>query len=149
TPGRDGGHPQTPAAPPKPSAQAAEPDEGRHARLPEEGRSSRLPEERPSRLPEERPSRLPEERSSRLPAPPARGVRTAPAIIARLAPRPGSTPDEVPDGFARKSDPDAGFRPSRVQADPSAVVVDDAMGRMTGADDINDADFGSMDRELS
>ena len=32
---------------------------------------------------------------------------------------------------------------------PSAVVVDDAMGRMTSADEINEADFGEVGRELS
>jgi DNA-binding response OmpR family regulator len=51
----------------------------------------------------------------------------------------------------RKSDPDAGFRPmsSRAQAESSPIVVDDAMGRMTTADEINEADFGSIDRDLS
>src|SRR6185437_13766974 len=57
---------------------------------------------------------------------------------------------DVPDS-GRKSDPDAGFRPaaSRVAAGTGAVVVDDAMGRMTTADELTDADFGAVDRELS
>jgi DNA-binding response OmpR family regulator len=36
-----------------------------------------------------------------------------------------------------------------VQAEKSAVVVDDAMRRMAGADELTDADFGSLDREIS
>jgi DNA-binding response OmpR family regulator len=57
----------------------------------------------------------------------------------------------VEDVHARKSDPDAGFRPmgGTTRAGSSPVVVDDAMGRMTGADELSDADFGSVDRELS
>jgi len=52
---------------------------------------------------------------------------------------------------ARSSDPDARFRPAstRVHPESSSVVVDDAMGRMTVADELTDADFGTVDRELS
>jgi DNA-binding response OmpR family regulator len=39
--------------------------------------------------------------------------------------------------------------PPRVRAEADAVVVDDQMGRIAGADELNDADFGSIDRELS
>jgi DNA-binding response OmpR family regulator len=65
---------------------------------------------------------------------------------------------EVAEGPARKSDPDAGFRPAvaaaagaagRTRVESSPVIVDDAMGRMTTADELTDADFGAVDRELS
>jgi CheY-like chemotaxis protein len=55
----------------------------------------------------------------------------------------------------RKSDPDAGFRPSsRTPNTPAAqqqgqVVVDDAMDQIAGADELADADFGLADRDLS
>src|SRR5262249_27522481 len=38
---------------------------------------------------------------------------------------------------------------TRAPTSPTAVVVDDAMGRMASADELNEADFGSVDRELS
>jgi DNA-binding response OmpR family regulator len=54
-------------------------------------------------------------------------------------------------GPTRPSDPDAGFRPAvgLAPAVSTPVIVDDAMGRMAGADELNEADFGSVARELS
>jgi DNA-binding response OmpR family regulator len=128
-PGRDGG------SAPKPPDDGSPASEGRHGNLP--------------------------------PAPVAR------AVVARVQPpplprRPGAAPVKpvivdspaLDEGPVRKSDPDAGFRPaapagtagagtSRAPAPSSHVIVDDAMGRMTGADELTDADFGALGRELS
>jgi DNA-binding response OmpR family regulator len=89
------------------------------------------------------------------PAPPAGArpaQRTPPPLPKKPPPLPTKAPAiaEAPEPV-RKSDPDAGFRPlsPRAQAESSPIVVDDAMGRMTSADEINEADFGSVDRELS
>ena len=38
---------------------------------------------------------------------------------------------------------------TRAQAESSPIIVDDAMGRMAVADELSEADFGSIDRELS
>ncbi len=108
-----------------------------------------------------KPPPLPEGRQARLPPKPPAGVpQTPPATTgaARPPPLPRRSPPaaeiptitEVAEGPVRKSDPDAGFRPApRAHAESSPVIVDDAMGRMTGADELTDADFGSVDRELS
>jgi DNA-binding response OmpR family regulator len=56
-----------------------------------------------------------------------------------------------PEAPSRQSDPDAGFRPNnaRTRVAETPIIVDDAMGRMAVADELNEADFGSVDRELS
>lgn len=62
----------------------------------------------------------------------------------------GARPHTQSMAEGRTSDPDAGFRPvGRSTAASSPVVVDDAMGRMAAADEINEADFGSVARDLS
>jgi DNA-binding response OmpR family regulator len=84
---------------------------------------------------------------SLVPGTPAR--RPPPPLPARAgAPRVAPTPP-VPEG--RTSDPDGGFRPatSRSDAAGTAVVVDDQMTRMAGADEVNEADFGSLNRDMS
>lgn len=94
-------------------------------------------------------------RQPQLPPPPARGARpiTPPARPGQPPPLPPRA-SRVSSGHeppARKSDPDAGFRPAttRTQTSPTPVIVDDAMGRVAGADELNDADFGSVNRDLS
>jgi DNA-binding response OmpR family regulator len=84
------------------------------------------------------------------PSPPKRPPPPLPAAARKPAAAPAPTIVDVADS-GRKSDPDAGFRPlaSRVATGTGAVVVDDAMGRMTTADELTDADFGAVDRELS
>ena len=76
----------------------------------------------------------------------------APAVPERVElnenPRPRYSPPP------RKSDPDAGFRPSSrtpntTAAQSGQVVVDDAMDQIAGADELTDADFGLADRDLS
>jgi DNA-binding response OmpR family regulator len=81
----------------------------------------------------------------RGPPPPPLGRRTAP-----VAPPPPPAPEVIEMG-GRTSDPDGAFRPGppRGPAQSSPVIVDDNMGRMTGADELSDADFGSVARELS
>ncbi|MFT3766237.1 MAG: response regulator [Minicystis sp.] len=78
---------------------------------------------------------------------PAAPPRRPPPLPPRGAPRVSAPPAEP----QRKSDPDAGFRPAtgRPEASATAVIVDDAMGRMAGADELNEADFGSVNRDLS
>jgi DNA-binding response OmpR family regulator len=102
-----------------------------------------------------------EDRQPQLPPPPARGARPmTPPARPSVPGAPGQPPPLPPRAArvtsgheppARKSDPDAGFRPAtaRAQTSPTPVIVDDAMGRMAGADDLNEADFGSVNRELS
>jgi DNA-binding response OmpR family regulator len=84
------------------------------------------------------------------PGPPRQGARPPPLPRRNPPPAPSiAEAPQTPDGPVRKSDPDAGFRPARAQAETSPVIVDDAMGKMTAADELTDADFGSVDRELS
>ncbi len=93
--------------------------------------------------------------------PPGQAPRRAASSSGRRAPAaPAAAPDA--DAPAQSSDHRGrrraraqvgsrrGLRPAnaRVPAETSAVV-DDAMGRMTVADELTDADFGSVDRELS
>jgi CheY-like chemotaxis protein len=91
----------------------------------------------------------PQERAAKPPPPPpprtgARPPRTPAPPQARPAPAAPAQED------GRPSDPDGGFRPATARAPmPSTVVVDDAMSRMAGADELTDADFGSVDRGLS
>jgi DNA-binding response OmpR family regulator len=62
---------------------------------------------------------------------------------------PAARPVE-PEPEARTSDPDGGFRlQTAPTATPTPVIVDDAMNRMAGADELNEADFGSVARDLS
>jgi DNA-binding response OmpR family regulator len=99
---------------------------------------------------------------NRRPPPPQGSLRPS------LEGPPPSDPSLPP---SRKSDPDAGFRPgytgtsntppprpgatgpaatvARVAASLSPVIVDDAMGKMTIADELTDTDFGLADRDLS
>jgi DNA-binding response OmpR family regulator len=87
-------------------------------------------------------------------APPATG--STGATHAAAPARSGGGPPPLPPPSApqpQAQSNDAGFRPTqatpgRPRAD-SVVVVDDAMGRMAAADELNDADFGDVDRELS
>jgi len=93
-----------------------------------------------------------------------RSTPTPPVISTARAEATSDPASPISEGAApgsRKSDPDGGFRPATTRtpagheggfpAPPasSPVIVDDAMGRMTGADELSDADFGSINRELS
>lgn len=98
-----------------------------------------------------------EARHATLPPLPTRSVRPATAPLPQrlggsMAPaRPARLSSPAPEVPTRKSDPDAGFRPAATTPTMTAtpVIVDDAMGRMAGADELNDADFGSVNRDLS
>jgi DNA-binding response OmpR family regulator len=100
-----------------------------------------------------------EERQAKPPpAPPAQPQAQPSAPPARKPPPPlpanrrTPTPPIVKEPVIedRRSDPDAGFQPVPARPKmPSTVVVDDAMGRMATADELNDADFGDVGRELS
>ncbi|APR74958.1 Phosphate regulon transcriptional regulatory protein PhoB (SphR) [Minicystis rosea] len=87
-------------------------------------------------------------RPSFTPNPPPVPNRRPPPLPNRAGlQRPSITPEPQ-----RVSDPDAGFRPATGRSEvptTTAVVVDDAMGRMAGADELNEADFGSVNRDLS
>jgi DNA-binding response OmpR family regulator len=83
--------------------------------------------------------------------PPAPAFKAPPLPRKPVIPPVAPTITAVDEGSVRKSDPDAGFRPVAGATRPgsSPVIVDDAMGRMTGADELSDADFGSVSPELS
>ncbi len=149
------------APPPKPP-----PGGGGFARCLDGGSAPKPPPGGGASPPEAGPqvgARADESRMGRLPAaPPTQGGArpvAKPPPLPRRAPIPLGVPSnptpppisEALDPGARKSDPDGGFRPAttRALAQSSPVIVDDAMGRMTGADELSDADFGSVDRELS
>jgi DNA-binding response OmpR family regulator len=132
--------PDAAAAPAEPATGAAAAPDKPGARA---GQAPRAPadEGRPANLPPPLPPRAAR-------AQPATGPR--PPINAGAAPqvrRPAPEPE-----VSRPSDPDAGFQPSPARPTATSstpVVVDDAMNRMAGADELNEADFGSIDRELS
>ena len=109
----------------------------------EETRQARLPPPPPARAgaPPPRPAGRPA--TPPTTAPTALPTRPSPPRVAATAPEP-----EAP---VRKSDPDAGFRPTnaRQPAAGTPIIVDDAMDRIAVADEINEADFGSLDREVS
>ena len=117
-----------PEAPPAPSPTPPQPEETRQARPP--------------------PPPLPGRAGVPPPRPVGRAVTPSPARPS--PPRISATAPE-PEAPVRKSDPDAGFRPNLARQPVAAtpIIVDDAMGRMAAADEINEADFGSLDREVS
>jgi DNA-binding response OmpR family regulator len=123
-----------------------------------------LPADKPGQAADASAPAPPDEgRQARVPAPPPPAGSSAtrppgrpvPPPLPRKPPTPPKSPAiaeaERAQEPVRKSDPDAGFRPAnpRGLAESSPIIVDDAMGRMTGADEVSEADFGSIDRELS
>lgn len=115
---------------------------------PEETRSAHLPPAPPAAAARAGiPSVTPAVPNRRPPPPPLPSRVSAPRIAPTPPERePAVTRPPTVDAAElaeRQSDPDAGFRPA------TAVVLDDAMDRMAGADEVNEADFGSLNRELS
>ena len=88
------------------------------------------------------------------PPPPARQPTPPPAPFVAERAEVNGGPRQRYSPPPRKSDPDAGFRPSSrtpntTASQPGQVVVDDAMDQIAGADELTDADFGLADRDLS
>ncbi len=95
----------------------------------------------------------PQPSAAQRPAPPARPTRSISSATFQAV---------VPEPSGRISDPDSSFKPASNSGRPTPqppkaapqprgtpVVVDDAMQRMAVADELTDADFGLVDRDVS
>jgi DNA-binding response OmpR family regulator len=71
------------------------------------------------------------------------GPRCPPAVLERM----GLNPDGSP--AAPEPEPDLEFVEAVEDFEAPGVVVDDAVGRISQADEISDTDFGDMSKELS
>jgi CheY-like chemotaxis protein len=74
------------------------------------------------------------------------GPRCPPDVLQKLGLDPVRPSSQPPPGDAGES---ASFPPNAQPLEEPGVVVDDAVGRVSKADEIEDADFGDTSRELS